>query len=101
AFIMWVRSTFVSGDLSSDVIAGAGGYNWPRLERSDGRAVFRADKAFEDYRAYIARNFKKPRMAHTLAGWIEEMEKAGFEPKRVVKDRLTMGGRKLPDASGA
>jgi len=101
AFIAWARSSFVTGDVSSDVITAAGGLSFPKLEKPDGSPAFRAEKAFEDYRVYISRNHKKPRMMMTMASFIEDMEKLGFEPKRVVKDRLTMGGRPLPDASGA
>lgn len=101
AFIMWVRSSFVTSDRSSDVITAAGGGSFAIMNRPDGVEVVRADKLFEDYRTYISKVSRKPRMAMTYGGFAENMEKLGFDGKRVVKDRLTMGGHKLPDATGA
>lgn len=101
AFIMWARASFVHNDQISDVVTGAGGVSFPVLNRADGTPVIRVDKAFEDYRAYVNRNHKRPRMVMTISSFIEDMGKLGFEARKVVKDRLTMGGRPLPDATGA
>lgn len=101
AFITWLRSSFVTNDQrTSDVITAAGGHSFPILTRTDGVEVVAANKLFEDYRAYISKASRKPRMAMTYGGFAENMEMVGFERKKVVKDRLTMGGHKLPDATG-
>lgn len=99
AFIQYVRQTFVSSNYT-DVLSGAGGGQWPILNRSDNSPCFRADITYDDYRAYINKHHKKPRMMFTMASFIESMELLGFEAKRVVKDRLTMGGHALPGPSG-
>lgn len=100
AMLAWVRTSF-TGDLQNDMITAAGGTVFVRVERADGSPAFRCDRAYMDYRDYIAKRHKRPRMAFDQSKFNEIMEALGFKAARVVKDRLTMGGRKLPDANGS
>lgn len=97
AFIMWVRSTFV-GERSDDIVPGAGGFTFVKMQRaSDGVDVVKADKVYEDYRAYINKNHKRPRMTFDNGTFNETMLGLGFDIKRVVKSRILIGGKRSPE----
>lgn len=99
AFIQWIRQTFCS-DHSDDLLHGAGGLTFMVVKRLDGTEAIRSDKIYFDYRDWVTKHYKKPRMVFDQAHFIESCASIGLVSSRVVKDRLTAGGRQLPDATG-
>lgn len=98
-FVLWIRATF-TGDLPDDLVTGAGGYSFIRLTRKDGSAIIRGDKMYEDYREYVAKRTRKPRMMFHQGRFQKNMDLLGMRSRRVDKDKLLMGGNKMPGASG-
>lgn len=99
AFILWVRQSF-TGDLQNDVIMAAGGTGLMVVEKRDGSKAFRSDRVYFDYRDWVTKHYKRPRMVFDQGSFTKNMESIGLVSVRVDKDRLTAGGRKLPDATG-
>lgn len=100
AFFQWVRQSFMGENLTDDIVIGAGGTTFVRVERKDGSAAFRSEKVYFDYRDWVARQYKRPRMLFDQGAFSTMMESIGMPSIRVNKDNLTAGGRKLPDAAG-
>lgn len=99
AFIQWVRQTFTV-DYADDIVQGAAGTTFMIVKRSDGSSAIKADRVYFDYRDWVTKHYKRPRMVFDQQHFIECMNSIGLVSARVVKDRLTVGGRKLPDAVG-
>lgn len=99
ALVQWVRQTFCV-DRNDDLVTGAGGDMFQILGRTDGSEAIRTDRVYADYRDWVGRRFKKPRMVFDQTAFLKHMADLGFGTAKVVKDRLTAGGRKLPGAAG-
>lgn len=100
ALIMWVRSSFTSENLPGDIITGAGGFSFQRVTHINGAESIRVDKLYEDYRAYVRKSTNKPRMIMNEGEFSEQLALLGMVKTRVLKERLKVGGRPLPDAKG-
>lgn len=99
-FVFWVRNAF-TGDVPNDLITAPGGYTFMRCERTDGSAAFRADRVYEDYRTWVGKNTRKPRMTYDQGTFNVHMGLLGMTATRVKKASLTIGGRKMPNEGAA
>lgn len=98
-FIFWLRASF-TGDLPDDIITGAGSQTFIVLERLDGSACIRSDKIYEDYRTYVNKNTRKPRMLLDIGSFYDCLRKVGMPNARVQKERLKINGKPLPGTMG-
>lgn len=99
AFVQWVRQSFVT-EYADDLLHAAGGATFMIVKRKDGSTALLADKVYFDYREWVTRHYKKPRMVFDQAHFVGSMNQLGLIHAKVVKDRLTVGGRSLPGATG-
>lgn len=100
AFVQWVRYSFCGEEFANDVITGAGGTSFMVVTRQTGELAIRSGQVYQDYRSWIIKNYKRPRMVYDQMHFIEQMALLGMRTSHAVKDRLKAGGRPLPDATG-
>ena len=82
------------------MITGAGGTSFMVVARQTGELAIRSGQVYHDYRSWIIKNYKRPRMVYDQMHFIEQMALLGMRTSHAVKDRLKAGGRPLPDATG-
>ena len=89
-FISWARAVFAK-ETQDDIIAGMAGYNYPIVYRSDGGKSIRTTGLYEDYRAYVSSNSRKPRMTLSNGMFTLYLSRLGMTSTRVRKNRVKYG----------